>query len=190
MKYNIVDRRRRSVYSTNKSTLPLIIQLQSKPRSRSKLFKIVNPTFSVYIIVLCPENASNDTVTGLNWIPGTDKMDTHQTPARFPFFEWVLYREHTFTDKRQNTRNRRPNRFLPLSIRPFSVEKLENQCFSWAYFNFSQQKENIWLTTTCDPQNVHPCRSRLISSGALNPRAPGRGPSKKPHVLEHLRVGF
>jgi len=48
MKYNIFDRRRRSVYSTKNSTLPLIIQLQLKPRSRIKLFKIVNPTFSVY----------------------------------------------------------------------------------------------------------------------------------------------
>jgi len=41
-------------------------QLQSEPRSRTKLFKTV--TFSVYIIVLCPENTSNDTDTGLNWI--------------------------------------------------------------------------------------------------------------------------
>jgi len=90
-----------------------MIQLQSEPRSRIKLFK----TFSVYVIVLCPENASNDTVTGLNWIPGTDKMDTYQTPARFPVFEWVLYQEHTFTDKRQNTRNRRQNRFLSLECR-------------------------------------------------------------------------
>jgi len=37
MKYNIFDRRWRSVYSTNNSTLPLIIQWQSKPRSRIKL---------------------------------------------------------------------------------------------------------------------------------------------------------
>jgi len=110
MRYNIFDRRRRSVYSTNDSTLPLVIQSESKPRSRFKLFKIVNPT----IIILFPENASNDTVTGLNWMPGTDKMDTYRTPARFPVFEWVLYQEHTFTDKRQNTRNRRQNRFLPL----------------------------------------------------------------------------
>ena len=114
MKNNIFDRRRRSIYSTNNSTLPLVIQLQSEPRSRIKLFKLVNPTVSVYIIVLCPENASNDTVTGLNWIPGIDKMDTYRTPARFPVFEWVLYQEHTFTDKRQNTRNWRQNRFLPL----------------------------------------------------------------------------
>jgi len=68
-----------------------MIQLQSEPRSRIKLFK----TFSVYFIVLCPEMASNDTVTGLNWIPGTDKMDTYRTPARFPVFEWVLYKTHT-----------------------------------------------------------------------------------------------
>ena len=39
-------------------------------------------------------------------------MDTYRTPARFPGFESVLYQEHTFTDKRQNTRNRRQNRFL------------------------------------------------------------------------------
>ena len=52
-----------------------MIQLQSEPRSRIKLFK----TFSVYIIVLCLKNASNDTVAGLNWIPGTDKMDTYDT---------------------------------------------------------------------------------------------------------------
>jgi len=101
IKYNIFDRRRRSVYSTNNSTLPLIIEWQSTPRSRIKLFKILNPTCSVYTIVLCPENASesNDTVTGLNWIPATDKMDTYRTPARFPVFEWVLYQEHTFTTK-------------------------------------------------------------------------------------------
>ena len=89
-------------------TLPLMIQLQSDPRSRIKLFK----TFGVYIIVLCLENASNDTVTGLNWIPGTDEMDTYLTPARSPVFEWVLYQEHNFTDTRQNTWNRRQNRFL------------------------------------------------------------------------------
>jgi len=112
MKNNIFDSRWRSIYSTNNSTLPLIIQLQSEPRSRIKL--IANPTFSVYIIVLCPENASNYTVTSLNWIPGTEKMDTYRTQARFPVFEWVLYQEHTFTDKRQNTRNRRQTRFLPL----------------------------------------------------------------------------
>ena len=76
MKYNIFDRRRRSVYSTKNSTLPLMIQLQSKPRSRIKLLKIVNPTFSVYIIVWCQENSSNDTVTDLNWNPSTDKIDT------------------------------------------------------------------------------------------------------------------
>jgi len=114
MKYNIVYRRRRSAYSTNNSTLPLMIQLQSKPGSHIKLFKIVNPTFSVYIIIVFPENASNDTVTGPHWIPGTDKMNTYRTPARFPVFEWVLYQEHTFTHKRQNTRNRRHNQFLPL----------------------------------------------------------------------------
>jgi len=83
MKYNILDRRRRSVYSTNNSTLPLIIKWQSTPRSRIKLFKILNPTCSVYTIVLCPEleNASNDTVTGLNWVPGTDKI--HRQSFRF-----------------------------------------------------------------------------------------------------------
>jgi len=118
MKNNIFDSRQQSIYSTNNSTLPLMIQLQSEPRSRIMLIKIVNPTFSVYIIVLCPENASNDNVTGLNWIPGTDKMDAYRTLARFPVFEWVLYQEHTFTDKRQNTRNRRQNRFLPLKKMP------------------------------------------------------------------------
>jgi len=112
MKYNIFDRRRRSVYSTNNSTLPLVIKWQS----RIKLLKIVNPTFSVYIIVLCPENASKHIVTCLNWIPGTDKMDTYWTLARFPVFESVLYQEQTFTDKRQSTRNRWQNRFLPLEI--------------------------------------------------------------------------
>jgi len=116
MKNNIFDRRRRSIYSTNNSTLPLVIQLQSEPRSCIKLFKLVNPTVSVYIIILCLENASNDTVTGLNWIPGIDKMDTYRTPARFPVFVWVLYQEHTFTDKRQNTRNQRQTRFLPLDF--------------------------------------------------------------------------
>jgi len=89
-------------------------QLQPNSRSRFKLFKNVNPTFSVYIIVLCPENDSNDTVTGLNLIPGTDKICTYLTPARFPVFEWVLYQEHTFTDRRQNTRNRWQYWFLPL----------------------------------------------------------------------------
>jgi len=93
-----------------------MIQWQLKPRSRIKLFKIVSPTFSVYIIVLCPEHASNDTVTGLNWIPGIEKMDTYRTPARFPVFEWVLYQEHTFTDQRQNTPNLRQTRFLPLML--------------------------------------------------------------------------
>jgi len=114
MKNNIFDswQQPKSIYSTNNSTLPLMIPLQSEPWSRVKLFK----TFSVYIIILCPENASNNTVTGLNWIPGTDKMDTYRTPARFPVFEWVLYQEHTFTDKRQNTRNQRQNLFLPLEI--------------------------------------------------------------------------
>jgi len=42
-----------SIYSTNNSTLPFMIQLQSEPWSRIKLFKIVNHTFSVYIIVWC-----------------------------------------------------------------------------------------------------------------------------------------
>jgi len=69
----------------------------------------------VYIIVFCPENASNDTVTGPNWNAGTDTKDTYRTPARIPVFEWVLYQEHTFTDKRQNTLNRRQIRFLPLA---------------------------------------------------------------------------
>jgi len=110
--YLDIRQRPKSIYSTNNSSLPLMIQLQSEPRSHIKLFK----TFSVYIIVLCPENASTDTVTGLNWIPGTDKMDTYRTPARFPVFEWVLYQEQTFTDKRQSTRNRRQTRFLPLEF--------------------------------------------------------------------------
>ena len=67
------------------------IRWQSKPRCCIKFFTIVNPTFSVYIIVLCPENASNDTVTGPNWNLGTDKKNTYRTPARIPVFEWVLY---------------------------------------------------------------------------------------------------
>jgi len=92
------------------------IKWQSKPRCCIKLFKILNPTFSVYIIVLCPENASNDTVTFPNWIPCTDKINTYLTPARIPVFEWILYQEHTFTDKRQNTRNRRQIRVLPLKM--------------------------------------------------------------------------
>jgi len=58
-----------------------------KSRSRIKLLKIVNTAFIFYIIALCLANASKDTVTGLNSIPGTDKMDTYRTPARFPVFE-------------------------------------------------------------------------------------------------------
>ena len=107
MKYNI---RRRSAYSTN----PLMIQLQSKPRSRIELFNMVNPTFSVYIIVLCLENASKDTVTGLklnSWywqnscIPDTGKVSGF----------WMSFVPGThFSDKSQNdTRNWRQNLFLP-----------------------------------------------------------------------------
>ena len=88
---------------TNTSTL-CKIRWQSKPRCCIKLFTIVNPTFIVYIIILCPENVSNDTVTGPNWNLGADKKNTYRTPVRIPVFEWVLYQEHTFTDKRQNTR--------------------------------------------------------------------------------------
>jgi len=91
MENNIFDSRQQNINSTNNSTLPLMMQLQSEPRSRIKLFKIVNPTFRVYIVVLCTENASNDTVTGLNWILGTDKMETYRTPARFQVFEWIFY---------------------------------------------------------------------------------------------------
>ena len=47
--------------------------IEASVESRIKLLKIVNATFSVYIIVLRPENASNDTITG----PGTDKIDTY-----------------------------------------------------------------------------------------------------------------
>jgi len=85
----------------------------------SMLYQVVYNSksyFLVYIIILCPEIASNDTVTGPNWNPGTDKKNTYRTPARIPVFEWVLFQEHTFTDKRQNTRNRRQIRFLPLFI--------------------------------------------------------------------------
>jgi len=39
MKNNIFDSRRRSIYSNNNSTLPLMMQLQSEPRSRIKLFE-------------------------------------------------------------------------------------------------------------------------------------------------------
>ena len=47
------------------------------------------------------------------------QKNTYRTPARIPVFEWVLYQEHTFTDKRQNTRNRRQIRFLPLVLTLF-----------------------------------------------------------------------
>jgi len=100
---------------TNNSTLPLIMQWQLKPQSHIKLFKIINTIFIFYIIVLCPKNASKDTVTGLNCISGDDKVDTYQTPARFLGFEWVLYQKHTFPDKTQNTWNQRQNRFLCVS---------------------------------------------------------------------------
>ena len=81
----------------------------------------------VYIIVLCPENCSNDTVTGPNWNLGTDKKNTYRTPARIPVFEWVLYQEHTFTDKRQNTLNRRQIRFLPLQNSGAESDKRANR---------------------------------------------------------------
>ena len=91
-----------------------MIQLQSKPRSRIELFNMVNPTFSVYIIVLCPENASKDTVTGLklnswywqnSYIPDTGKVSGF----------WMSFVPGThFSDKSQNdTRNWRQNLFLP-----------------------------------------------------------------------------
>jgi len=121
MKYKIFERRRRSVYSTNNSTLPLIIQLQPKPQSHIKLFKIVNLTFSVYFIVLCLENASNNTVTNLNWIPGTDKIDTYQTLVRFPVLNEFCTRNTLLQTKWQNTRNRQQNRFLPLQNRILDI---------------------------------------------------------------------
>jgi len=99
-----------------------------------QVVQIGNPTFSVYIIVLCPESASNDTVTGLNWIPGTDKKDTHLTPARIPGFKWVVYQEHTFTDKRQNTWNQQQNRFLPLQNCDIVIFGNVTNCHKMSHF--------------------------------------------------------
>ena len=66
---SIFDSRRRSVKI---STLLLEIKWKSRPRWRQTFVKIVDPTFNVYIIVLCLENTLNDTGTTQNWIPGTD----------------------------------------------------------------------------------------------------------------------
>ena len=114
MKHNIFNSHRQSIYSTNNSTLPLIIQLQYELRSHIKLIKIVNPTFIVYIIVLCPENASNDTVTGLNWISWYWQNGYIPDTGKVSSFWMSFGLGHTFMDKRQNTRNRRQNQFLPL----------------------------------------------------------------------------
>ena len=79
---------------------------------------------------------------------GSDKMDTYRTPASFPIFESVLYQEHTFTDKRQNTRNRRQNRFLPLVWRNFP--------------DFCSKKIHLFLYTSldifCDTNLIQSCR--------------------------------
>jgi len=103
MTCDIFDRRRQSVYST----LLLKMRGQLKPQSCLKLVNIVDPIPNVYIIVVCPDlqNASNYTVTTLNWIPGTDNLGTYRTLAGFPVLEWVLYQKHTFIDKRDRIHN-------------------------------------------------------------------------------------
>ena len=108
---------------------------------------------------MLPVRTSNDTVTGLNWSPGTDKMDTYRTPARFPGFEWVLYQEHTFTDKRQNTRNRGQNRFL--SLHPWAAswtdKVLTKNQFSMEFSDeiFRSALVDIQPTFKCPVEWIH-----------------------------------
>jgi len=78
---SIFDSRQQNILS-----LLFKIKWQSRPRSRLKLVKIVDHTSNVYFIVVCPENAINDTGTAPNWIPGTDNLCTYKAPAWFPFF--------------------------------------------------------------------------------------------------------
>jgi len=82
------------------STLLLKIKWKSRPRWRLKWIKVVDLTFNVYIIVLCPENTLNDTSTTLIWIPVTDNLRTYRTPAWFPVFcefNLFFYQGHTYT---------------------------------------------------------------------------------------------
>ena len=88
---SIFDSRRQSVKI---STLLLEIKWKSRPRWRQTFVKLVDPTFNVYIIILCLENTLNDTSTTQNWIPGTDNsgLCTYRTPAWSPvFFEFFYF---------------------------------------------------------------------------------------------------
>jgi len=69
----------------------------------SQVGKIIDPTSNMYIVVLYPKNAINDTSITLNWISGTDNLSTCRSPAWSPVFSWFfwfLYLGHTFTKNR------------------------------------------------------------------------------------------